>query len=72
MAEQDDGVCAGSPPAIAPHPRTGRPSLVGTDHEIAEVVRALETECPEMVAQRLGLSARQIALVEATVDRLGA
>lgn len=70
MAELDDGVCAASPPAIGPHPKTGRPSLVGTDHEVADVVRALECEPSEAVARRLGLSRRQIALVEATVDRL--
>jgi hypothetical protein len=71
MAEIEDGVCAASPPAIGPHPETGRPSLIGTDHEVADVARALESESPEVVARRLGLSARQLAVVEATVDRLG-
>jgi len=71
MAEPEDGVCAGSPPTIGPHPRTGRPWLVGTRYEVAEVVRALETEPAEAVARRLGLSARQLALVEATADRVG-
>ncbi len=70
MAELEDGVCAGSPPAIGPHPATGRPSLIGTPHEVADVARALESEPADRVASRLGLSTRQLALVEAAVDRL--
>ncbi|MGI8579392.1 MAG: hypothetical protein ACR2K9_02415 [Solirubrobacteraceae bacterium] len=70
MADSDDGVCAASPPAIAPHPRTGRPWLVGTPHEVAEVARALEAERAEQVALRLGLTRAQLDLVDAAADRL--
>jgi hypothetical protein len=81
MALSDEGVCGGSAPAIAPHPQTGRPSLAGTPYELAEagtpyelaeITRALEAESAEVVARRLGLSAEQVALVEAAADRLGA
>ena len=66
MADCTDGICGGSPPGVAAHPRDGRAWLVGTDVYVDDVVRALEEDgYHARVANRLGLTLHQVRVAEA-------
>jgi hypothetical protein len=66
MADCIDGICGGSPPGVARHPRDGRPWLVGTDVYVDDVLGALEEDGSyARVARALGLTLHQVRVAEA-------
>jgi signal transduction histidine kinase len=66
MTECVDGICGGSPPGVAAHPRDGRDWLVGTDFYVDDVIAALENDGSHArVARRLGLTIHQVRVAEA-------
>ena len=70
MAECVDGICGGSPPGVAAHPRDGRAWLVGTDVYVDDVLRALEEDGSHArVARKLGLTLHQVRVAEAAAER---
>jgi uncharacterized protein (DUF433 family) len=66
MNDCSTGICGGTPPGIASHPRDGRPWLVGTDLYVADVIAALEQDGSHArVARKLGLTLHQVRVAEA-------
>jgi uncharacterized protein (DUF433 family) len=64
------GICGGSPPGIAAHPRDGRAWLVGTSVYVDDVLAALERDGSRArVARELGLTHFQVRLAETWHER---